>query len=1053
MNKTKLLKIISIILIISLALTAFTTNISATNTNSKNVWDGTTLVPKGEGTQQSPFLISNGAELAYVISTGGGAGNHYKLTADIYLNEIDRVNWATGEGIAGYSPLPWYDSVEFQGNINGNGHIVYGIYYNAGLDTTEMAEGWSTPVGLIPCIKNGAAVTVEKLGVDNMYINAKCTASAFIGRAGNSSATTAESRTTIYIDKCFVGGNVDVTAFCTGVFRGYSRNNGIYISNSYNLGKFRSNADKKNDIDGGTYDYRFSWFVGNTWGLNDELYIDCCFNATGALFKGHWNTFKTKITNCYAAGFTNDKNGDGVAESVWYSVAGDVPLPKERMQGIDALVGVQKMPAINTNNEYIATEGYPILKAFSGEEYDDMVEISKVDIWDGSVAETLSGEGTKASPYLITNGSELAYAIISGGADKLYKLTNDIYLNDINKINWKTGEAQPGYTPNSWFENIPFKGAIDGGGHIVYGLYYKTPEANSDWGYYGAGLVPTVNAGETLIITALGIENAFISGVNGASAFVGFAGQKEAQSRANVIVDKCFAGGNVTLIGHDVGALRGGTYNAKTTITNSYSLATLKGTSTNGLLGNLWDATVVAENCFNANGAVTTDTYLWPDVAENFKNVYATSAANYTSEVAELTRLQMYGLTAAATMSLPDNIFVSVENRVPQLKDFFKYSEDKNGKDYIGYEYSGFCKYFTTVSADAHFWRYDDIDINGDRSTNICDLVFVTRRHNSGKNTIHLDSDNETTSFDISILRKALIGDTDYENKPIRFTPYNNITNKYDYVWGDEFEENYLNSDKWSIYPKMGSNPSGGFICDKDEKVIGVENGRLRLTAYKDDEGIYHAPTSVVTRDTMNFTYGYVEIRAKLSLQTGVWSSFWALTVSDSASIGRLATPKCENTAEVDMFEVFNTNQVCGGIIKWAENEWYPKSKDGLQRVVLTDKEYHVFGYEWSPSEIAMYCDGVLYARFDITENWTNPGEYGKAKEGWTYYNVDETGYDMSCFNDPQYLIFNNHLFYEGVSNANPYINISNPYFKSADYLIDYCRVYQKPGVGDIVTK
>ena len=131
MNKTKLLKIISIILIISLALTAFTTNISATNTNSKNVWDGTTLVPKGEGTQQSPFLISNGAELAYVISTGGGAGNHYKLTADIYLNEIDRVNWATGEGIAGYSPLPWYDSVEFQGNINGNGHIVYGIYYNS----------------------------------------------------------------------------------------------------------------------------------------------------------------------------------------------------------------------------------------------------------------------------------------------------------------------------------------------------------------------------------------------------------------------------------------------------------------------------------------------------------------------------------------------------------------------------------------------------------------------------------------------------------------------------------------------------------------------------------------------------------------------------------------------------------------------------------------------------------------------------------------------------------------------------------------------------------
>lgn len=1045
MNKTGTRKIISIILIIALLLSVHTVNTVASGSEN-GVWDGTTSAPAGEGSEKSPFLISNGAELAYVISTGGGAGNHYKLTADIYLNETDKVNWATGEGINGYTPRPWYDSVEFQGNIDGDGHIVYGVYYNAGLNTSEMVEGWSNPVGLIPCIKNGATVKVENLGVDNMYINAKCTASAFIGRAGNSSATTETSRTIIHIDKCFVGENVDVTAFCAGVFRGYSRNNGTYISNSYNLGKFRSDADKKNQIDGGTYDYRFSWFIGNGWGIDDELYIDCCYNATGALFRGHWNTFKTRITNCYAAGLTEDKDGDGVAESVWYSAAGNTPLSATRMQGKEVLVSTQQMSSLNANGAYMATEGYPVLKVFAKGVLGDVEDPLNLSVWDGIVADTLSGEGSENDPYLITNGSELAFAISGGGADKFYKLTNDIYLNDISKINWKTGEAVSGYTPNPWFDNQSFKGTIDGNGHIVYGLYFETPDKNYAWGYYGDGLVPRVNAGDSLNIKALGIDNAYICGINGASAFVGFAGDKEASATANITIDGCFVGENVTLIGHDVGAFRGGAYKSDIIISNSYSSATLKGTSTNGLFGNIWETYVEVENSFNINGAITTDYYDADNVGKNFNNVYATDAGEYTSEVGVLTKAQMKGLSAVNTMSLPTNIFVSVENKAPVLKHFFKYSETKTGENYIGYEYSQFCKYFTTEDSVENFWRYDDIDINGDSNTDICDLVFVTRRYNNKIDTINFDGDRETTSFDISILRKSLLGDTDYENKPMRFTPYSNITDKYDYVWGDEFEEDYLDSDKWSIYAKMGSNPSGGFYCDKDEKVIGVEDGNLRLTAYKADDGTYHAPTSVITRNTMNFTYGYVEIRAKLPLQTGVWSSFWALTVADTASIDRLATPKCENVAEIDMFEVFNTNQVCGGIIKWAENDWYPRSKDGLQRVVLTDDDYHVFGYEWTPEEIAMYCDGVLYARFDITENWTNPGEYGKGKEGWTYVNADETGYDMSCFGDPQYLIFNNHMFYEGISNANQYINISNPNFKRADYLIDYCRVYQLDG-------
>ncbi|MBQ1186961.1 MAG: glycoside hydrolase family 16 protein [Clostridia bacterium] len=1052
-------KLISIILIMSLALSIFTVNYSAEYTpNNIGVWNGSTVAPKDQNSD-GVYEINTAEELAYIVSTGGAAGAKYQLMADIYLNEIDKVNWQTGETVGNYSPRPWYDSVEFQGNINGNGHIVYGIYYNAGLETSEMTEGWVKPVGLIPAIKNSSTVTIEKLGINNMYINAKHIASAFIGRAGNSSATTEEARSRIYIDQCFVGEDVSVTAFCAGVFRGYSRKSAIHISNSYNLGIFRSNSDKKNDVDGGTYDYRFSWFVGNNWGLGttaEDFSITNCYNATGSLLKAHFATYNPLITNSYAAGLTHDKNGDGVAEEVWYSDAGNIPLTKERMQGADVLDNVYKMPYLNANDKYLATEGYPVLKVFAGLAYDDVTEVHNVNIWDGKIAERLDGEGTKASPYLITNGAELALAITSGGGEnKFYKLTNNIYLNDISKINWTTGVAKLGYNPNSWFDNVAFSGNINGNGYVVYGLYFKTVAENIGWGYWGNGLIPRVNVGASVTVTALGIDNAYVYGVNGASAFVGFAGQTaytdDVSAKANIVIDRCFVGKNVYLLGNDTGAFRGGTFCSNLTITNSYSQATMRG-ATSGFFGNVWASTVNIENCYNTLGAVTTDIYSWEEVAKNLKGVYVTEAANYPGEVIVLSADKMQGF--ANKMNLPNDIFVSNENGTPVIKDFFKFSATKGEEDYIGYTYSQYAKLFLSNSTGAKFWRFDTIDATGDNQMNICDLVYSVKKSNNAKTTIDIDNDKETTSFDITILRNALIGNTDYQEHPVQYTPqYNNISSKYRFVWGDEFNTTYLDGNKWTIHAKMNANPSKGMYNDKDEKVINVENGSLRLTAYKADDGTYHVPTSVITRNTMNFKYGYVEIRAKLPLQTGVWTSFWAVTVADSAGVERLSIPKCSDVAEIDMFEVFGTNQVSGGIIKWAGENWYPKGTNGLQRVALEqDDQYHIFGYEWTPSEIIMYCDGVLYARFDITEPWLNPGEYGKGKEGWTYTNADNTGTDMSCFNDPQYLIFNNHIFYEGVSNANQYINISNPDFKRADYLIDYCRVYQLEG-SEIYTK
>ena len=79
-----------------------------------------------------------------------------------------------------------------------------------------------------------------------------------------------------------------------------------------------------------------------------------------------------------------------------------------------------------------------------------------------------------------------------------------------------------------------------------------------------------------------------------------------------------------------------------------------------------------------------------------------------------------------------------------------------------------------------------------------------------------------------------------------------------------------------------------------------------------------------------------------------------------------------------------------------------------------------------------MTVDGTENARYDIT----------------TAFAKHE---DMSGFHDPQFFIFNNHLFYPGISESDVSISTS-PQSLPACHYIDYIRLYQKDGVGKLYT-
>lgn len=104
--------------------------------------------------------------------------------------------------------------------------------------------------------------------------------------------------------------------------------------------------------------------------------------------------------------------------------------------------------------------------------------------WTGEIASSFDGgSGTKADPFLISNGAQLAYlaqSVNDGNnySEKYFALTNDIYLNDItNWEKWPEVEPKNTWTPIGNQKNC-FAGTFDGKNHTIYGVFFNNDTSN-----------------------------------------------------------------------------------------------------------------------------------------------------------------------------------------------------------------------------------------------------------------------------------------------------------------------------------------------------------------------------------------------------------------------------------------------------------------------------------------------------------------------------------------------------------------------------------------------
>ena len=177
-------------------------------------------------------------------------------------------------------------------------------------------------------------------------------------------------------------------------------------------------------------------------------------------------------------------------------------------------------------------------------------------------------------------------------------------------------------------------------------------------------------------------------------------------------------------------------------------------------------------------------------------------------------------------------------------------------------------------------------------------------------------------------------------------------------VWFDEFETPGSPSDANWTY-NIGTNNGWGngesqYYTSREDNVV-IEDGILKIKAKRETfEGANYTSARIKTQAKYSFTYGKVEVRAKLPSSAGTWPAIWML----GANISSVGWPNC---GEIDIMEqkgwdkskisaALHNQSSSGNTVNYREIE-----------APTSTTSFHVYSVNWTPDEISFAIDGNVY--------------------------------------------------------------------------------------------
>lgn len=195
----------------------------------------------------------------------------------------------------------------------------------------------------------------------------------------------------------------------------------------------------------------------------------------------------------------------------------------------------------------------------------------------------------------------------------------------------------------------------------------------------------------------------------------------------------------------------------------------------------------------------------------------------------------------------------------------------------------------------------------------------------------------------------------------------------WELVWADEFDrDGRPNPEKWSYDAggDGGGNEELQYYTDNRPANARVQDGRLIIEARNERwKGHYYTSARLTTKGKGDWTYGRIEVRARLPSGRGTWPAIWMLPSQE-----KYGGEHWLDNGEIDIVEHVGhePNRIHTTVHTKAYN-----ALDGTQRtseihVPGAQSEFNVYAIEWTPTEIRGYVNDRHHFTFE-NERRLNP--------------------------------------------------------------------------------
>lgn len=237
--------------------------------------------------------------------------------------------------------------------------------------------------------------------------------------------------------------------------------------------------------------------------------------------------------------------------------------------------------------------------------------------------------------------------------------------------------------------------------------------------------------------------------------------------------------------------------------------------------------------------------------------------------------------------------------------------------------------------------------------------------------------------------------------------------NVWKIVWEENFNSKTLNLDKWSRAPR--NTPDWSNYMSNHEDVLRINNGKLFLRGIVNPDtkkdNVPYLTGGVLTKGKFAYTFGKIEIRAKLENAQGAWPAIWMLP--DQPKYGEYP-----RNGEIDLMERLNSDKIVYQTVHSYYTLKLRKTKNPISGSTskLEPEKYNTYGLEWFPDKLIFTING---------------------EETFVYPKLDNVDKSQWPFDQPFYLILSMQL--EG-----NWVGKANPEDLPVQMIVDWVKVYQQ---------